>query len=144
MGNRCLSFLVNRLCRSKFTDLCYGYNAFWAANCLPVLDLDWTSPPPDDGDGRLWGDGFEIERSSTYALRRPASRLSRYLATSCRDSMGSNLNAPKDGLRVLRTIISEARRARRIRRADSASACPMHVATPREPPRRRSSTATRV
>ena len=29
-GNRLLNMLVNRMFRTQFTDLCYGYNAFWA------------------------------------------------------------------------------------------------------------------
>ncbi|WP_235609323.1 glycosyltransferase family 2 protein, partial [Frankia casuarinae] len=29
LGNRLLNFLVNMLIGSDFTDLCYGYNAFW-------------------------------------------------------------------------------------------------------------------
>ena len=59
-GNRVLSFLVNRLCGSRYTDLCYGYNAFWAATCLPALDLDWVFACARRRH-YLWGDGFEIE-----------------------------------------------------------------------------------
>ena len=33
---------------------------FWQKH-VPVLGLDITSPPSSRGDGRLWGDGFEIE-----------------------------------------------------------------------------------
>ena len=43
----------------RYTDLCYGYNAFWA-DLLPLLEL----PPidaPAPAEGMLWGDGFEIE-----------------------------------------------------------------------------------
>src|SRR5713101_7366476 len=29
IGNRMLSVLVNVLCRTRYSDLCYGYNAFW-------------------------------------------------------------------------------------------------------------------
>ena len=35
-------------------------NVFWRKH-VPVLRLDTTSPPSPRGDGRLWGDGFEIE-----------------------------------------------------------------------------------
>ncbi|GAA2780912.1 glycosyltransferase family 2 protein [Nonomuraea dietziae] len=45
-GNKVLTTLVNVFYRTKYTDLCYGYNAFWARH-LPVLDLDC--------------DGFEVE-----------------------------------------------------------------------------------
>jgi hypothetical protein len=29
LGNRVLGALVNRLYGTHYTDLCYGYNAFW-------------------------------------------------------------------------------------------------------------------
>ncbi len=44
-GNRGLNVLANRLLRAHYTDLCYGYNAFWA-DILPDLDL------PDTGVAR--------------------------------------------------------------------------------------------
>jgi len=115
-GNRVLAFLVNRLCGSRYTDLCYGYNAFWAATCLPALDLDTDSPAPADG-GYLWGDGFEIEtllylrmaQAGLKVVEVPSYELSREFGAS-------NLNAPRDGMRVLRTIFVEVGRARRLRR----------------------------
>lgn len=114
-GNRCLSFLVNRLCKSGYTDLCYGYNAFWAAACLPVLDLDWESPPPASADGRLWGDGFEIETLINIRVAEAGLKVAEVPSYELPRLHGvSNLNAPKDGLRVLRTILSEDRRARRL------------------------------
>ena len=123
LGNRCLGLLVNLGFRSAYTDLCYGYNAFWAATCLPVLELEWTAPAPEDGDGRLWGDGFEIEtlinirvaEAGLNVVEVPSFELSRRHGVS-------NLNAPRDGLRVLRTIITEyrsARARRRMRRFES-------------------------
>ena len=39
LGNRFLSLLVNRIFESDYTDLCYGYNAFWAA--LPARERSW-------------------------------------------------------------------------------------------------------
>jgi glycosyltransferase involved in cell wall biosynthesis len=112
LGNRCLSLLVNTLFRSKYSDLCYGYNAFWSAACLPVFDLEWESPRPD-GDGRLWGDGFEIEtlinirvaESNLTVVEVPSYERSRLHGVS-------NLNAVTDGCRVLRTILTERRRMR--------------------------------
>jgi len=59
-GNEFLNTVVNRAFRTRFSDLCYGYNAFWADQ-LPVLDLpEHERPGPADGS-MLWGDGFEIE-----------------------------------------------------------------------------------
>src|SRR5919112_4376314 len=36
-GNEGLSFVANLLFRTRFTDLCYGFNAFWA-DLVPLLD----------------------------------------------------------------------------------------------------------
>src|SRR3954451_21337154 len=59
-GNEGLNVVVNTLFGTKFTDLCYGYNAFWR-RVVPVMDLPPTElPNPADGR-KLWGDGFEIE-----------------------------------------------------------------------------------
>lgn len=38
-GNTCLRSLVNILFRTRFSDLCYGYNAFWRA-CLDDVIVD--------------------------------------------------------------------------------------------------------
>ena len=33
LGNRILSGLVNLAFGTRYTDLCYGYNAFWSDTC---------------------------------------------------------------------------------------------------------------
>ena len=38
LGNRMLVALVNLLYRTRYSDLCYGYNAFWR-DCLVHLDV---------------------------------------------------------------------------------------------------------
>ena len=117
LGNRFLSFLVNCLCKSDYTDLCYGYNAFRVATCLPLLDLDWESPPAPEGDGRLWGDGFEIETLINIRVAEAGLKVVEVPSYERQRLHGvSNLNAPRDGFRVLRTILSEDRRARRLRK----------------------------
>ncbi|MBL7494057.1 glycosyltransferase family 2 protein [Frankia sp. AgB1.9] len=113
LGNRFLSFLVNSLFRCRYSDLCYGYNAFWRT-CLPVLGLD-AGTPAGEGDSaeRRWGDGFEIEtminlrvaKAGLQVIEVPSFEYSRIHGVS-------NLNAISDGLRVLRTIVSERRRSR--------------------------------
>ena len=111
-GNRVLSALFNVVYRTRFSDLCYGYNVFWRRH-LSVLDLDTTSPAPDSGDGMLWGDGFEIEtlihirvaKSGLNVTEVPSFEHSRIHGVS-------NLSAFSDGLRVLRTILVERRRTR--------------------------------
>src|SRR3954463_2020285 len=60
LGNDGLNMVVNVLFGTRFTDLCYGYNAFWRT-VVPVLDLPDTRLPRPDGGAKLWGDGFEIE-----------------------------------------------------------------------------------
>ncbi|BAL91866.1 putative glycosyltransferase [Actinoplanes missouriensis 431] len=116
-GNRCLSLLVNVLFGTRYSDLCYGYNAFWARH-LEVFDLDHTSPAPDTADGRLWGDGFEIE--TLLNLRAARARLDIVEVPSFEHSRihgVSNLNALTDGMRVLRTIAREWRPRRTARGA---------------------------
>jgi hypothetical protein len=93
--------------RTRYSDLCYGYNAFWARH-LDVFDLDSTSPVPAGRDGRLWGDGFEIE--TLLNLRAARARLRIVEVPSFEQARihgESNLNALTDGLRVLRTIARE-------------------------------------
>lgn len=108
-GNKCLSMLVNALFGTRYSDLCYGYNAFWSRH-LDVFDLDSTSPAPDNTDGRLWGDGFEIE--TLLNLRAAQAELTIVEVASFEHSRihgVSNLNALTDGMRVLRTIAREWR-----------------------------------
>jgi glycosyltransferase involved in cell wall biosynthesis len=125
-GNRVLSALVNVLFRTDFSDLCYGYNAFWV-RCLPVFGVDSTTPVPPGRDGRLWGDGFEIE--TLLNLRAARAELNVVEVPSfehVRVHGTSNLNAVTDGIRVLRTIAREwprpARCARRDRQRGEPSA----------------------
>jgi hypothetical protein len=111
-GNRVLTSLFNASYRTRYSDLCYGYNVFWRRH-LPVLGLDSTTPVPSDGDGRLWGDGFEVE--TLIHIRVAKSRLKVTEVPSFERSRihgVSNLNAFSDGRRVLRTILTERRRTR--------------------------------
>jgi hypothetical protein len=120
-GNAILSRLVNRLFSSEFTDLCYGYNAFWA-HCVPYLEL-----PPTAGADPMPGDGFEIEtlinvRAATSPLvivEVPSYESRRLHGTS-------NLSAVRDGLRVLRTIVQERRRLK----SSAVPSLPSHVTVP--------------
>jgi glycosyltransferase involved in cell wall biosynthesis len=101
-GNWGLNTLVNILFGTRYTDLCYGYNAFWR-HCLDVMRL-----PDADHQDPQWGDGFEIE--TLINVRVAASRLS--IAEVCSYESSriygvSNLNAIRDGTRVLRTIRQE-------------------------------------
>ena len=113
LGNKCLSLLVNVMFRTRYSDLCYGYNAFWARH-LDVFGLDSTSPAPGGRDGRLWGDGFEIETLLNLRAARARLRIVEVPSFELARIHGeSNLNAMTDGLRVLRTIAREWPRRRR-------------------------------
>jgi len=120
-GNRLLSVAFNMCYKTRYSDLCYGYNVFWRHH-LPVLDLDSTSPAPDDGDGRLWGDGFEIETLIHIRVAKSGLKVAEVPSFEHHRIHGaSNLNAVSDGLRVLRTILVERRRSRSLARIDIAS-----------------------
>jgi hypothetical protein len=60
VGNAILSSFVNALFGTRFTDLGYGYNAYWRA-VLPALDLPGVQVPGLKRGRRAWGDGPEIE-----------------------------------------------------------------------------------
>jgi glycosyltransferase involved in cell wall biosynthesis len=107
IGNRFLAAFFNIYYGRRYSDLCYGFNVFWRRHA-PIFGLDATSPPGPNGDGRLWGDGFEVEtlihvRAATAGLivaEVPSFEHPRIHGLS-------NLNAFHDGLRVLRTILTE-------------------------------------
>jgi hypothetical protein len=101
-GNKCLNGIVNLLFSTRFTDLCYGYNAFWR-QCLDAMQL-----PDIHAALAQWGDGFEIEalinvRVATSNLK--IAEVGSY--EKARIYGASNLRAVNDGMRVLRTICKE-------------------------------------
>jgi glycosyltransferase involved in cell wall biosynthesis len=101
LGNKALGLLVNTLYRTRYTDLCYGYNAFWAT-AVPAFGLR------PHGTGKTRGDGFEIE--TLLSLRAAAAGLAITEVPSyehARIHGESNLSTLRDGQRVLRTILTE-------------------------------------
>ena len=121
LGNKSLNAAVNVTFGTSFTDLCYGYNAFWADQ-LPTLDLpDPFLPGPDDGR-MLWGDGFEIETVINCRFAVAGAVISEVPSVELERIYGdSNLHAIPDGMRVLRTVRREKARASQ-RGAEVASA----------------------
>lgn len=111
-GNRALTWLTNRCFRTAYSDLCYGYNAFWR-DLLPALDL----PAPDPcGRTMKWGDGFEIETLLNCRVAAAGVKVVEVPSVERLRLHGtSNLDAWRDGWRVLTTIGVEWRRARRHR-----------------------------
>ena len=129
-GNWGLNLLFNTLFRSRYSDLCYGYNAFWA-DMIPVLDLpDHTTPAPADGT-MVWGDGFEIETVIACRFASAAATITEVPSHERLRAFGeSNLHAIKDGLRVLRTLLVEYKRHRATRRLDRDVATTVEHTTP--------------
>ena len=92
-GNRAFVHMVNLMYGSQFTDLCYGYCAFWRRD-LDALALD--------------ADGFEIETQLTLNAIKAGLTIEEVGSYELpRRAGSSNLNAVRDGLRVLRTIFDE-------------------------------------
>jgi glycosyltransferase involved in cell wall biosynthesis len=113
MGNYWLNKIVNLLYGTRYTDLCYGYNAF-RRECLSVIDLNAGEFESTDRGIMLWGDGFEVEtlinvriaKAGLHVFEVPSFERTRYYGTS-------NLNAFSDGMRVLRTIHVERKQGAR-------------------------------
>jgi glycosyltransferase involved in cell wall biosynthesis len=100
LGNWGLLQLVRWRFGGRFTDLCYGYNAFWR-RILPAIDLSDAT-------------GFEIETSMNIQALRAGLTVSEVPSVEFRRLNGvSNLRTIPDGWRVLKTILrlgSETRR----------------------------------
>lgn len=112
VGNAFLSKLANLAFGTKFSDLCYGYNAFWR-DIVPLLNL----PPVDhvtSGTRVPWGDGFEIETLLNCRVAATALSIIEVPSVERPRIFGdTNLRTFADGTRVLRTILAEWRRAAR-------------------------------
>jgi glycosyltransferase involved in cell wall biosynthesis len=101
-GNRALNVLVNALFGTRYSDLCYGYNAFWR-HCLAHMQVTC--------------DGFEVETLINVRVARAGLRVTEVASVEHERVFGeSKLHAVRDGLRVLRTIVTE-----RLRLADGQS-----------------------
>ncbi len=111
-GNHGLNLVANVAFKTSFSDLCYGYNAFWR-DLVGVLDLPGLDLPAPDS-GMLWGDGFEIETVINCRMAAAGVRIAEVGSVELSRIHGeSNLRTFSDGFRVLRTIGAEHRRARR-------------------------------
>jgi glycosyltransferase involved in cell wall biosynthesis len=122
IGNAALNHLANLLFSTRYTDLCYGYNAFWA-HVIPVLELLPADQPTAIGGsgGMLRGDGFEIETLITVRAAHAHLRVTEVASIEkARMHGASNLRAIPDGIRVLRTILAEHRRLEKVSRRELA------------------------
>ncbi len=98
LGNGSLVALVNLLYGTRYTDLCYGLNAFWR-RCLPVVAPEC--------------DGFEVEAFMNLRATRAGLAVREVGSHELERRAGlSKLHSVRDGSRILRTIIQE--RLRRV------------------------------
>jgi glycosyltransferase involved in cell wall biosynthesis len=113
-GNRWLNRAANLLFGTRYTDLCYGYNAFWR-RCLDSLELD---PGAEVSDIRRWGDGFEIETIINTRIAKASLTITEVPSFELPRIHGeSNLNTWRDGGRVLRALVVERVNGKGRRRA---------------------------
>ncbi len=93
LGNWALTLAVRTLYGGSFSDLCYGYIAFWKKH-LPVLRADCP--------------GFEVETMlNIRALKSHLKIVEVASFESLRLHGESNLHALPDGWRIAKTIIKE-------------------------------------
>lgn len=93
LGNKILSGLVNTLFGTRYTDLCYGYNAFWA-KYLDKLDLDC--------------DGFEVETVMNVRAAKAGLVIQEIPSHEHSRLHGiSNLKVMRDGIRIAKFICRE-------------------------------------
>ncbi len=112
-GNFWLNRIVNLLYGTRYTDLCYGYNAF-RRECLAVIDLHGTGTDRQESQDMLWGDGFEVETLINVRIAKAGLRVREVPSFERQRMFGtSNLNVFSDGVRVLRTIHVERKRGSR-------------------------------
>jgi glycosyltransferase involved in cell wall biosynthesis len=92
-GNRVLGFAVNVLFRTRYTDLCYGYNAFWR-HCLPHMHVTC--------------DGFEVETLINVRVARAGLAVAEVASIEHPRMFGeSKLSVVRDGIRILKMIVRE-------------------------------------
>ncbi|WP_225881951.1 glycosyltransferase family 2 protein [Streptomyces aureocirculatus] len=107
LGNHVLCSVVNAKFGARYTDLCYGYNAFWR-HCLDKIELDCT--------------GFEVETLMNIRVVKAGLKVQEIPSHEYLRIHGvSNLRAVRDGLRVLKVILTE-RSNRRTQRQGARTA----------------------
>jgi glycosyltransferase involved in cell wall biosynthesis len=93
LGNSALCQLVNRLFLVHFSDLCYGYNAFWRY-CLDYIEIE--------------SNGFEVEAQISLRMCKAGLKIIEVPSTEHPRLYGqSHLRTFRDGWRVLKTIVGE-------------------------------------
>lgn len=104
VGNDGLNTMVNVLFGTRYTDLCYGYNAFWRS-VIPAMRLPAIGVP---GGTPQWGDGFEVETLMNIRVSVSGLAIEEVASHEAARRYGeSNLRTFRDGRRVLKTVIRE-------------------------------------
>ena len=92
-GNRGFVMLIHLLFGGAYSDLCYGYNAFWA-DILPAIHLD--------------ADGFEVETTMNVRALRAGLKVVEVPSFEDKRIYGEGrLRTIPDGWRVLKAIVRE-------------------------------------
>jgi glycosyltransferase involved in cell wall biosynthesis len=96
LGNKGFVYMVRMLYGGRYTDLLYGYNAFWA-RVLPQLGLE--------------SDGFEIETEMNVRALKAGLHVTEVPSFEAERVHGEGrLQTIPDGWRVLKTVLRELRR----------------------------------
>ncbi len=93
LGNYILTFVANTLFSTKFTDLVYGFHAF-KKNSIQQLSLE--------------SDGFEIDTELYLRANKAGLKVTEVPSIENKRISGkSRLKSLKDGLRILKVILTE-------------------------------------
>ena len=96
IGNGLFTMCVNLLWSTEYTDMCYGFAAFnqkAIRKLAPILESN----------------NFEIETEIFIKAKKLGLKVVEVASFECKRMSGeSNLHAFKDGLRILKTILTEA------------------------------------
>jgi glycosyltransferase involved in cell wall biosynthesis len=93
LGNWVFTRMVRVGFKSRYSDLCYGYTAFWR-DVLPYIDGEYT--------------GFEVETLIHIRALRASLKVAEVPSFESKRIHGvSNLRTIQDGARVLRSITTE-------------------------------------
>lgn len=95
MGNMVFLTLVNLLCWTRYTDLCYGFGVFTKKAMRDIAPV-------------LKSMNFEIETEIFMKAKKLGLKVAEVPSVELRRNNGkSNLKALSDGLRILKTIFRE-------------------------------------
>ncbi|OIQ52784.1 glycosyltransferase family 2 protein [Neomoorella thermoacetica] len=92
-GNWVFTTLTNIFHRCRYTDLCYGYNAFWKKSFEKIS---------------FQGNGFEVETEINIKIKKAGLKVIEVPSYEAPRLNGKgNLHSLKDGWRILKTIFRE-------------------------------------